>query len=456
MGIVEQSMKYRKSVNPVLLPFRISFFQRFRSGIIGEGLLIAFGQGAQAIAMLVGVRLLSELVSPDIYGEVTLFMGVVVLGRQVFGFPFLQAALRFYPDAVNNNFVYLLRNTIKSYLFRIVGSYTVLYLIIGFGYTVFTNYNISYYLFVLSSGLLCCEVACVLETDLYNAARMQSHFVFVQVSNSWLRPLFAVLAVFIFGANSVSIISGYLAATAVVVICLYVFPIKKIGIRQSEKVLDSIPKFKQDICQYALPLMPLAAFGWVSTFGDRYLIGALFDAEQVGIYAVAYSLMSLPFAMVQAVVERTLRPIYFEAISAGEEKRADQYFRIWINSVFYICFAGVLIVYFFHDDIAKLCLAEKYHTSARLMPWIALGYFFLTMSSVFEKPCFAYKKTIYVLLIQGAGAIFCLLVTIPFLIYYGIIGAAMSVPVYFFMQLCASIVAYRCVIRKNEMSDQCL
>jgi O-antigen/teichoic acid export membrane protein len=448
-------MKYLKSVTPVL-PFRISFFQRFHSGIMVEGLLIAFGQGAQALAMLVGVRLLSELVSPDIYGEVTLFMGAVILGKQIFGFPFLQAALRFYPEAVNKNCVPLLRNMIRSYLVRIVGSYTVLYLIIGLGYTVFTNHNISYYLFVLSAGLLCCEVACVLETDLYNAARMQSHFVFVQISSAWLRPLFAVLAVFIFGANSVSIISGYLVAIVLVVICLYVFPINRIGIRQGEKVLDSIPKFKQDIRQYALPLMPLAVFGWISTFSDRYLIGALFDAEQVGIYAVAYSLMSLPFTMVQAVVERTLRPLYFEAISAGDEKRADKYFKFWINSVFFVCFAGVLMVYFFHDDIAKLCLAEKYHTSARLMPWIALGHLFLAMSAVFEKPCFAYKKTIYVLLIQGAGAFFCLVVAIPFMIYYGIIGAAIAVPVYCFVQWSASIAAYRRVIRKNEMSDQCL
>jgi O-antigen/teichoic acid export membrane protein len=451
MGIVDQSMKYLKSVYPVI-PFGISFIQKFRSGVISEGLLIAFGQGLQAIAMLVGVRLLSELVSPEIYGEVALFMGIVVLGRQVFGFPFLQAALRFYPEAVNNNFVYLLRKTIKSYLFQIVGSYTIFYLIAGYGYTVFLNNSISYSLFILSSFLLCCEAACVLETDLYNAARMQSHFVCVQVSNAWLRPLFAVPAVFIFGANSVSIISGYLAATVLVVICLYVFPIKRIGIRQPEKVLDSIPKIKQDIRQYALPLMPLAVFGWISAFSDRYLIGAFLDIEQVGIYAVAYSLMSLPFTMVQAVVERTLRPIYFEAVSAGDEKRADQYFRVWINSVFYICFTGVLIVYFFHDDITRLCLAEKYHSSARLMPWIALGHLFLVMGSVVEKSCFAYKKTTYVLLIQGAGAVFSLVVVIPFLIYDGITGVAMSVPVYFFMQLGASIIAYQSVMKKREIS----
>lgn len=451
MGIADQTMKYLKSVNPVF-PFRISLIQRFRSGIISEGLLIAFGQGAEAIAMLFGVRLLSELVSPDIYGEVTLFMGVVVLGRQVFGFPFLQAALRFYPEAVNYNFLYLLRKTIKSYLFQIVGSYTILYLIVGYGYSVLLNNSISYYLFILSSGLLCCEVACVLETDLYNAARMQSHFVFVQVSSAWLRPLFAVLSVFIFGAHSVSIISGYLVAILLVIICLYVFPINRIGIRQAEKVLCSIPKFKQDIRHYALPLMPLAMFGWISTFSDRYLIGAFLDIEQVGIYAVAYSLMSLPFTMVQAVVERTLRPFYFEAISAGEEKKADQYFKVWANSVFYICFVAVLMVYFFCYDIAKLCLSEKYHSSAHLMPWIALGHLFLAMSSVFEKPCFAYKKTAYVLAIRGAGAFFSLLIVIPFLIYHGIIGAAMSVPVYYFMQLCASIAIYHRVIRRNEMS----
>lgn len=442
-------MKTFKTISLPLV-FKVFFSQKFQRDIVGDGLLIAFGQIAQAMAMLVGVRLLSELVAPDIYGEVTLFMGAVVLGRQVFGFPFLQAALRFYPEAVNHHLVSHLRRMIQSYLFRVVGSYTLLYLITGYGYMVITSHNISYSLFILSAGLLCCEVAFALETDLFNAARMQSRFVCVQVLNAWLRPLLAVLSILIFGASAISIFSGYFAATALVVFCLYTFPVYRVGIDQTGLVSESTPKFKQDIRSYALPLMPLAVFGWISTFSDRYLIGALLDAEQVGIYAVAYSLMSLPFTMVQAVVERTIRPIYFEAVSAGNEKRAGQYFRFWINSVFYICAAGVLMVYFFHYDIVKICLAEKYHDSARLMPWIALGHLFLVISSVFERPCFAYKKTVFVLMIQGVGAFFSILIAIPFLIYYGVIGAAMSVPVYFFIQLCVSITVYRRVIETQK------
>ncbi|RJP80460.1 MAG: hypothetical protein C4522_07630 [Desulfobacteraceae bacterium] len=441
-------MKSFKTISPPLL-FKGFFSQKFHRDIVGDGLLIALGQIAQAMAMLVGVRLLSELVEPKIYGEVTLFMGAVILGRQVFGFPFLQAALRFYPEAVSHHFVSFLRRVIQSYLFRVIGSYTLLYLITGYGYVLAANHDISYYLFILSAGLLCCEVAFALETDLFNAARMQTHFIYLQISNAWLRPLFAVLAVLIFGANSVSIISGYLTATGLVLICLYTFPVNRIGVGNTKEVFDSVPKFKQDICLYALPLMPLAIFGWVSTFSDRYLIGAFLDAEQVGIYAVAYSLMSLPFTMVQAVVERTIRPVYFEAVSAGDEKKAGQYFRFWVNSVFYICAAGVLMVYFFHNDIAKLCLSEKYHASARLMPWIALGNLFLAMSLVFEKTCFAYKKTAYVLVIRGAGALFSLMTAIPFLLYYGLIGAAISVPFYFGMQLIISAMVYKSVKKKE-------
>jgi O-antigen/teichoic acid export membrane protein len=294
----------------------------------------------------------------------------------------------------------------------------------------------------------------VLETDLFNAARMQGHFVCVQVANAWLRPFLAVFTVIVFGASAVSVFSGYLAATALVVICLYVLPVNRIGIEPSNAVPDRIPKFKQDISRYAIPLIPLAVVGWVSTFSDRYLIGVLLDTEKVGLYAVAYSLMSLPFTMVQIIFERTLRPVYFEAVSAGDEKKAKKYFRFWINSVFCICFAGVLIAYFFHYDIAKICLAEKYHSSAPLMPWIALGHLFLAISLVFEKPCFAYKKTTYVFVIQGTGALFSLLIAIPFLLHYGLIGAAMAVPVYFFIQLCASITACHRVITKNSYQHQ--
>jgi len=181
-------------VNKSLIKKNTKWFyppDHFPREIFSDGFLIASGQLAQAIAMLVGIRLLSELISPKVYGTVTLLMGTVLLGRQIFGFPFLQAALRFYPEALQANFLPQLRRIIKSYLFTIIAGYTILYLIGGLIYSNFNN-SISYYLFIISSALLCFEVACVLETDLFNAARMQRHFVVIQVLHSWSRPLFAV------------------------------------------------------------------------------------------------------------------------------------------------------------------------------------------------------------------------------------------------------------------------
>jgi len=106
--------------------------------------------------------------------------------------------------------------------------------------------------------------------------------------------------VLLFGATSISVLSGYLIATILILTFLYILPIHRVGTEQANTPPINIATFKQDIWQYALPLIPLAIVGWISTFSDRYIIGALVNVEQVGIYAVAYSLMSLPFTMVQA------------------------------------------------------------------------------------------------------------------------------------------------------------
>ena len=163
------------------------------------------------------------------------------------------------------------------------------------------------------------------------------------------------------------------------------------------------------------------------------------DIKSVGIYAGAYNLMSMPFTMVQTVIERTLRPVYFEAVSNGNAALADRYYNIWIISVLAICAAGVTLAFLFSDFIVRLCLASEYHASTVFMPWIALGHLFLAISKIFETRCLAWKKSGYVLVIQTSGAVFSVLAVIPLVKAYGASGAAWAVPIYFGAQL---VIAY--------------
>ncbi len=59
--------------------------------------------------MLLGIRLLTEFVSPEVFGTVSLLIGIATLGSTLFCNPLLQAAMRFYPELAREGQVPRLR-----------------------------------------------------------------------------------------------------------------------------------------------------------------------------------------------------------------------------------------------------------------------------------------------------------------------------------------------------------
>lgn len=399
---------------------------------------LASGQAMVAIAMLLGVRIITELVSPAVYGQISLLMGIALLGRQTFAFPYLQAGLRFYPEAVVSKQVGILRKIISWNLFKTSG---VCIMLLLFGGAVYVSLykNIPFGFFAIIAGILAADIYLTLDTDFYNAARLHRHFVIIVAGNAWLRPAVAVLVVMFLGPTAGSVLGGYFMATLFVLAIIYIFPVKRVGVFSENENKADLRLFSKQIHKYAIPLIPLAIVGWVSSLSDRYFIAALIDIKSVGIYAGAYNLMSMPFTMFQAVIERALRPVYFDAVSKGDTAMAKRYYSIWLASVFGTCTIGVILAFLFSSFIVQVCLASEYRSSAAFMPWIALGHLFLVMSTVFETKCLAHKKSQYVLIIQALGAIFSIITVIPLIKGYGLLGAAWAVPIYFGLRLLVAI-----------------
>jgi uncharacterized membrane protein YhfC len=72
---------------------------------------------------------------------------------------------------------------------------------------------------------------------------------------------------------------------------------------------------------------------------------------------------------------------------------------------------------------------------------IALGLGLWLVAASVEKACYAFKRTRWVLLAQAVGAGAFLLLTPPLVRQRGAAGAAVAVPIYFGLQLAASVAA---------------
>jgi len=419
--------------------------------LLREGIWVAFGQVASAIGVLVGIRLLTEYVSPEVFGKVSLLIGIVSLGSSIFCLPLLQAALRFYPELATRMELPVLRRTIRGSLRWSIGFLIGIILLGGAAYSILQG--ISYSIFPLLAGLLAIETKRGLETNFLTAARRQRPFSIWVAAEAWVRPASAILAVIMLGASPQSVLLGYLAGTAGVLL-IFLIVLKREGLTDASQIQRPNSGFSKEIWHYTRSLIPLGIVGWISSLSDRYIIGGMLGLEQVGIYAAAYGIINRGFSISGGIIELTLRPAYFQAVSSGDKVLELKTFRTWLGLTAVMCMGGVLAVYFLRNCIASLLLAETYRSSAALMPWIAAGMSLLIMAYVFEKPCYAYKQTKWVLLIQGTGALTSIGIGLVLVFLYGLWGAAIAVPIYYGFQFLVSCYAAQKVIaQKSKIND---
>jgi O-antigen/teichoic acid export membrane protein len=186
---------------------------------------------------------------------------------------------------------------------------------------------------------------------------------------------------------------------------------------------------------YALPLIPMELIFWVSGLGDRYVIGYLMTAADVGLYAATYLIINEAFNRSAMVLLRLFQPVYFQAFSQNRAKEGFRILWLWIGCVFAIGIIGVSLLLMTRDWVASVVLASSYHAAVELMPAIAIGCALHALGTVLAQPLLASKRTRLLLLGRLCGAVTAA-ISIPLMVKnYGLPGAAMANPLYFGVEL---------------------
>ena len=416
--------------------------------ILREGAWSAFGKITTALGTLIGVRLLTEFVPKEVYGKISLLVGIVALGSNLFASPLISAAQRFHPEMALSGKVPQLRRTIVGILKWTVGVLAGLILLGG----LFVRFGtISYLVFVALAGFLTVQVMRNLEIGLLTAARRQKEVALWSSSEAWLKPAFAVLLVILLGDTPQSVLLGYFAAVGGVLLCFHLLPVPVEGCNNSKVPFETDTELTANIRRYAMPLVPLALVGWVTSLSDRYIIAGMLGAADVGIYAACYGLIGMPFLIAGGAIGQTLRPPYYEAVSAGNITIGKRLFRTQLAFTVLVCGVGVVAVFFLRNIIAALLLAEEYRSAVSLMPWIAAGISFQVVLQVFENVIFAYKRTKLVLLVHSVGAIVCVVSVVCLVGRFGLVGAAVACPVYYSSMLIISVTLARLVRKAGQL-----
>lgn len=394
--------------------------------LFGDAFWALFGQAMSACALLAGTRVLTELVTPDIYGQVALLNGFAALGVTLFSYPFICAGMRILPECLNKGERAVLYRVVSGLTARATAVATALLVLGGAAYSYFTHSDV--WLFMLTGVLLIVTVRRELGIQLLIGERKQRGASLWQTSDSILRPVLAISLVVWGGQKAEWVLLGYIAAS---VVSNTVWSLALGARADKNRPFVSTRNFKTDVWAYALPLIPMELIFWVNGLGDRYVIGYLMTAAEVGLYAATYTIINEAFNRSAMVLLRTFQPVYFQSYS---ENRAGEGFRIlwiWIGCVVALGVIGVSLLLVTKDWVAAMVLAKSYHSAVELMPAIAIGCALHALGTVVAQPLLANKRTRLMLLGRICGAV-AAAISIPLMVKnYGLLGAAMANPIYF-------------------------
>lgn len=387
------------------------------------------GQGATAFLMLAGTRLITQFISPELYGAVNLVQNSLMLLRTLFCSAALNTGLRYYPDAERGGYKVALRRMLLRTLGRALVAMEVLAIVGGLVWSF--RSGISPRVVMILAVFVVVDVFLTLEITLFNAARRQRPAAIFTVVAALTRPLFVVGSVQLLGPT-VEVVLGAMTASILVTLGLLYAGAKSSAISH-EEILPA--RIAAEMRHYAVPLIPIALLNWTTSVSDRYIIEWVSqDTSGLGIYAAGYGLISQPLLLISGVVALTLRPVYFGAVSRNDAIHAKRTFRTWLALTASICTLATLLIYFGRFLLVEALLGPKYQGAVAFVPWIALGYLFFVVEQVLEQSLLAYKRTSAVLAAQTCGAAASVAITIPSVMHFGVVGAAYACPAYFLLQ----------------------
>lgn len=353
---------------------------------------MVLGQVLTAAGTFVGVRLMTEFLSTELFGQYKLALSVISLCTGLLIRPFLQYIMRAYHDSKSegeqSRFLAILGALFYKYVSVLGLLIAVLIILLKRAIQWdFVDIALIAILFIVQA-LLAFERSCAVTRNEQVAAG------FLSASPAWLVPL-GVVALSVWSAD----LTMTLAANTLVALVIY--GSTRVWLRKTLRgVVSMRPAASADAprllpaVQYGWPLLVVGLLSWIVNESDRFLLGYFHSDHDVGIYSAAYGLIASPFTLAAGMAAQFLYPIVFRAAGSGDGARQKSVLRTMLLLTTMVSLVGVGIVWLFRVQIAWLALGLEYRAEAvELFLWLAAGYGFLGVAMSFDLAAYGANKT---------------------------------------------------------------
>lgn len=399
-----------------------------RKYLLGSAFLTFSGPLCSVLAPLLGIRFLTELVSPEMFGQVALLNGIAVLGAAVFAYPFIIAGMRLLPECRNYRERWMLNKVVFGFSACATTLAIILVMLGGAVFCYLSGLEIG--LFVLTCLLLAVTVRREFGIRFLTSEHKRRGAKFLQIGDSILRPLLAIWFVWGLGQNPEAVLLGYVVASVVSNALWTVSCGERVKKRSINQPFLNC-HYKRKVWGWALSLIPMELVCWFSGLGDRYVIGYLLTATEVGLYVASYTIVNEVFNRSAMLCMNSFQPSYLRSFSAGKQKEAFSVLWLWIVTVVGLGLIVGCSALVGKEWLASMLLAKPYHSAIELIPIFVIGSTLNAIATVMAQPLLARKHPQTLLKGRFCGVL-AAAISLPLMISsFGLIGAAIAHSIYF-------------------------
>ena len=325
------------------------------------------------LGFLLSIRMLTEIMPPTAYGELSLGMTIATLANQMILGPLGVGITRFYAPAVE-------QGDLKGYLSasRKLTLYAIgiiilitLFAIVGLkisGQSTWVGIMVIAFLFAILTGVN------TILSSIQSAARQRAIVALHQGADPWLRSLVAVGLLLWLGATSTVAMLGYAIAT-ILLIASQTYFFRKLIVVTANNANEK--KWQIDIWKFTWPIGVFGIFTWTQLVSDRWALQLFSTTQEVGNYAVLYQLGFYPISLLTGMTMQFLTPILFQRAgdasdSGRNAKVTDLCWKLtWLGLG--VTLVGFVVTIFLHVFIFRIFVNINYRTVSYLLPWMILA-----------------------------------------------------------------------------------
>jgi O-antigen/teichoic acid export membrane protein len=238
-------------------------------------------------------------------------------------------------------------------------------------------------------------------------------FAWFSIDEILLNSISGLILVIYFNLGIFGLVLGNLIGSSIVVLLLII---------RFAKILPFGISFKflKNSLEISLPLTPRIFFGVIGTHFDKYMISLMGNVGNVGIYNLGQKISYVTFNYLTALQNIYSPKVYNLMFENGDDN--DGLIGNYLTIPFFVSVLGGLFISLFSEELIIILTPPSYHDAINIVPILTVMY---TVYFFGKQPQLIFaKKTGIISYLTIIGIVINVIINIPMIKIYGVVGAA--------------------------------